>query len=342
MSKGVEGDTGTPAPDATGTELTEPPAPGAPDASGTEAAEPPTPAAGDAETPDTPDTGDVEEKSPIEEKPKVLTPEERKKVTANYRDVVQGFLNETRKEDVDFAAAAKKAVASSEDNDVETEYHKIESSFTKGEPDEALADKPAILRGIFTQDKDKPIFYVRDPSGSGFYVVRITEVKEPRDLTIDEAREQIEEALSSTEALEAIETKLKDAREKLGGTTSDGPTFKAAAEKEGFEVKRVAYESFPRGDTGVDSSALMAAVGDTVPGQMSEVQVDAKKGTMLVYVAEKSTGDSEEAAARKKDAIAYRLRTAGGQRAGLVRSWLQSARAAADLKPRVIEELQRQ
>ena len=270
--------------------------------------------------------------------PKTLSPEEKRALDTKFGKTIQAFLDKAREEGADFPKLAKQYVDASGDDSIKTEYHKFDA-MSQSEPDEAFKDEATVLRAIFSQQKNAPIFHTREDKG--IWVIHLTDIQEPRDLTLEEATEQIKEALTGAEALEVVTAKSEESREKLADATKDGSTFKAAAEKLGYEVTRLAYDRTPPADSGIDQRMLGQAVYQTVPGQISETQVNAPDGAALVYVAQKSVGEEDAAAGRSKDNIAHNLRGGSTYSPGyghwLFRSWLQKLRKEADPQPPLLD-----
>ena len=283
--------------------------------------------------------------------PKPLTAEERRALNEQYKETLDKFLDEVRAPGADFAAISKRYVKESKDSDIEVRYAKTEQPFTLKDPANELKDAKSVVSEIFQKDIAKdPIFHFRQPygDGEGFYIVRIIDVEPERDLTLEEATEQIKETLVGVTALEKIEEDLKSAKEKLA-EAKDGPAFKAAAEELGFKVERISYTRTPPTTEGIDTTLLRAAATSTVAGQISDPQFDEKNGGLLVYIAQKTVDEGEDAAERKKNSIAativdgpgaeFAMFGLQGTKAKLFQSWLQNVRKKYDIK--VVEALQR-
>ena len=122
----------------------------------------------------------------------------------------------------------------------------------------------------------------------------------------------------------------------------NGPTFKAAAEKLGYSVKRYSYNmKSPPPSSEIDSRLLRETVLGTygtsaseeqhaVPaGQLSEVLTDDENG-MLIYIAEKRLKPNPAETAMKRS-IKSRLRRDSIDL--LFESWLTKARIEAEPSP---------
>ncbi len=204
-----------------------------------------------------------------------------------------------------------------------------------------MQGKDQVISRIFSElSGNKKIITPND--ATGHWVIHLLQIEEPQPLTLDQAREQVKEALTGDLALESIDEKLKTAREKLTGSTKDGATFKAAAEALGFTVERIAYDRFPPANPKINTNKLRDTVNETVAGRISEPQHDSEKGGMLLYVAEKSVKDEGAATQPKKDNIARSLRSGGlfspSYKLWLFRSWLKQARKDANPLPVVLPQ----
>ncbi|MFP6873906.1 MAG: hypothetical protein VCA55_10410, partial [Verrucomicrobiales bacterium] len=281
------------------------------------------------------------ETTPLPPPTPVLTEEEKATLNEEYFAFITGFLEKSRAENADFAAVAREYTEKSKATKTEVIYQKLDS-FSQLDPPEDLQDKDQVVRRIFAElSNSKQIITPNDDSGH--WIVHLIGIEEPQPLTLDQAREQIKEALTGTLALESIDEKLKSAREKLTGSTKDGATFKAAAEALDFTVERIAYARTPPVNPKINSAKLRDTVNDTVAGRISEPQHDSEKGGMLIYVAEKSVKDEGAAAQmNKKDNIARSLKSGGlfspSYKLWLFRSWLKQARKDANPLPVVLPQ----
>ena len=198
-----------------------------------------------------------------------------------------------------------------------------------------------MVSRIFSDlSESKQIIDYKEPTG--IWIIRLLDTEEPETLSLEAATEQIREALTGEQALDAIDEKLNSARETLAEATKDGPSFKAKAESLGLTVERIAYDRSPPSNPKINTTKLRDIVNETAAGQLSLPQHDAEKGGMLIYVAEKSVKDEETAAKRKKESIAMSLKSGGlfspSYKLWLFRSWLKQARIQAKPNPVVLPE----
>ena len=272
-----------------------------------------------------------------------LSPEEKKKLELEYFNFVQGFLNKVNAENADFAAIAKDYSDQSKDSKIKVSYLKTEA-FSELDPPEQFKDKNQVVNRVFSElSERKPLITITRADPKGVWIIRLIKIEEPKTLSLEEATEQIKEALTGEQALDAIDDKLNTAREKLIDNTKDGPSFKTAAESLGLTVERIAYDRSPPSNPKLNTNKLRDIVNETAAGQISLPQHDSEKGGMLVYVAEKSVKEEEEAAAkRKKESIAMSLKSGGlfspSYKMWLFRSWLKQARKEANPNPVLLPE----
>ena len=176
----------------------------------------------------------------------------------------------------------------------------------------------------------------------GLWFIKLIEVIEPEQMTADEANQIIRDELIKKQALENIKNKLEESKKELTKSIKDGPTFKAAAEKLGYSVKRYSYNmKSPPPSSEIDSRLLRETVLGTygtsaseeqhaVPaGQLSEVLTDDENG-MLIYIAEKRLKPNPAETAMKRS-IKSRLRRDSIDL--LFESWLTKARIEAEPSP---------
>jgi hypothetical protein len=243
-------------------------------------------------------------------------------------------------ESADFATLAKEYSEKSKDSKMQVTYRKLDA-FSELEPPEELKGKDQVISRVFS-DLSESTLIITPNDATGHWIIRLVTVEEPKTLTLEEAREQIKEALTGDLALEAIDDKLNTAREKLVESTKDGPSFKTTAESLGLTVERIAYDRSPPSNPKINTNKLRDTVNETAAGQISQPQHDSEKGGMLVYVAEKSAKDEETAAQRKKDSIARALKSGGpyspNYKRWLFRSWLKQARQEANPDPMQLPE----
>lgn len=272
------------------------------------------------------------------ETPEKLDTDEKRALDKTFGTTLQSFLDAVRAEGADFTKLAKEHVNATGEMAIEVEYQKFDV-FPQNEAPQAIKENHAVLDATFSQQKDTTIFHTREPKG--IWVIHITDIEAPRDLTLEEASAQIRKALAGVTALDAVTANSEATKEKLAEATKDGPTFKAAAEKLGYEVTRLAYQRTPPANSGITQRFLGQIVHDTVPGQISETQVNATDGAVLVYVAQKSLDDESATEERAKDNIARSLRGGNtfspGYAHWLFRSWLQQVRKEADPQPLILD-----
>jgi hypothetical protein len=294
----------------------------------------------EAPKPEKPEAKPVAPAQPAPPAKPTLSKEEKEKLKLEYFNLVQGFLNKVSGKTADFTAIAQEYSGKSKDSKMKVTYNKQEA-FSELEPPEALKDKNQMVSRIFSDlSESKQIIDYKEPTG--IWIIRLLDTEEPETLSLEAATEQIREALTGEQALDAIDEKLNSARETLAEATKDGPSFKAKAESLGLTVERIAYDRSPPSNPKINTTKLRDIVNETAAGQLSLPQHDAEKGGMLIYVAEKSVKDEETAAKRKKESIAMSLKSGGlfspSYKLWLFRSWLKQARIQAKPNPVVLPE----
>ena len=244
----------------------------------------------------TEDPAKVEDK----EEPKVLTPQERNALLTKFANTIKSFNKEINANGADFSAISARYVSAVSAEDKPVKYQKIETAIDRENFPEDLKENMQLIGRVFNLDKEEnPVTTFK--TIDGFWFVRLIEIVEPKPMNFDEAKDILKEKMIAEKSLDKIKSELEEAKNKLSSSTADGPTIKAAAEKNGYNVSRYSYNlKSPPADSEVDSELLRRAVlgtvatkGDettkpgTIAGKISETLMDTDGG-MIVYIAEKS------------------------------------------------------
>ena len=275
------------------------------------------------------------------EETKALTKEEKQKLLTEFSNTLTNFKKEVDAEGADFATIAIRYVQSSVGQSSGIVYEKFETPFDQDSPPEEIKENTKIVRGIFEINKSAQQS-VAINTEEGLWFIKLIEVIEPEQMTADEANQIIRDELIKKQALENIKNKLEESKKELTKSIKDGPTFKAAAEKLGYSVKRYSYNmKSPPPSSEIDSRLLRETVLGTygtsaseeqhaVPaGQLSEVLTNDENG-MLIYIAEKRLKPNPAETAMKRS-IKSRLRRDSIDL--LFESWLTKARIEAEPSP---------
>ncbi len=277
------------------------------------------------------------EEKPKEEAPKVLTPEERKAATNAFHTLIRDFITDATAAGANLEELAQKAIENSKDAKHEVSYKKTEL-FTQAEPPEELKTQRAVVTEIFKRPTAKKLSMPPAKASDGFILFQFDQVEEPRELTLEEATEEIREILTKKKTREALEKAANEAREKLVAALKENDSdIKAAAESLELEAKRIPTFStdIPPKDTPDYHTLLRAAVGETVAGQISEPQVNDEKAVLL-YVQNKVVKDDENVDSKKKEVatdLVVRQYPVPGYQKAIFEAWLAKAREKAKVAP---------
>ena len=297
-------------------------------------------------TPETPVVSDPEEvkdpaKVETEEETKALSPQEKQKLLNEFSNTLTNFKKEVDAEGADFATTAIRYVQSSVGQNSGIVYEKFEDPFAQDSPPEEIKEDTKVIRGVFEiNELDQQAVAINTEEGLWF--IKLIEVIKPEQMTADEANQIIKDDLIEKQALENVKNKLEKSKGELTKSINDGPTFKAAAEKLGYAVKRYSYnmKSPPPSseiDNGLLRETVLGTYGTTaseeehaVPaGQLSKVLTDDENG-ILIYIAEKRLKPNP-AEMEMKRSIRSRLRRDSIDL--LFQSWLTEARIEANPSP---------
>lgn len=140
-----------------------------------------------------------------------------------------------------------------------------------------------------------------------YFIFRVTEIVEPNQLTLEEAKEQITETLKDEKAHAALEAALKEDAEKIKTEMAGENSFKVSADKLGIEYARhYKFVGRPKPEELGNYFGYSDLVTSTVPGTFSEPKIAGTTG-YIVYVAAKDLAD-DPAANNKKLTISDQLR----------------------------------
>ncbi|MGE4613082.1 MAG: hypothetical protein AAEJ46_01910, partial [Planctomycetota bacterium] len=132
----------------------------------------------------------------------VITEEEKTKLNEEYYTFITGFLEKSRAEDADFSALARAYTEQSKGTKTEVIYRKLDA-FSQLDTPEELQGKDQVISRIFSElSGNKKIITPND--ATGHWVIHLLQIEEPQPLTLDQAREQVKEALTGDLALESI------------------------------------------------------------------------------------------------------------------------------------------
>jgi peptidyl-prolyl cis-trans isomerase D len=169
--------------------------------------------------------------------------------------------------------------------------------FTQTAPDKALLVDPALIRQAFNLTNENPVSDVIEGS-DGYYVLKLVQVEPSKQLTFDEAKDQVITQLKSQKVAAALQAKAKEVRDKI--LSDKDADFVKAAEKAGYKAETPA--PFALGDENADRnlrvSLLMNKV-DLGEGATSKLITD-QDGGFIVHVIKKDPVDEKKYEEYKK------------------------------------------
>ncbi|MEO0446540.1 MAG: hypothetical protein AAF191_10750, partial [Verrucomicrobiota bacterium] len=199
----------------------------------------------------------------------------------------------------------------------------IEAALSAADGKEVVSLEPFSMTELPEQHRDEIEFIGKvfdlDPASDNplgaaetqkaIYLFWLTKHEKPRELTLEEARDQVTERLKEQSAEEALTRTGDEAREKLVAELSmGGKTFEAAAASAGLEAKALKpFSRFGSPDDSDFASTITQLVRDLKGGELSDPQV-LGDGSLLVFL-ESTTLPPRDSAPEDKQLIADSIRT---------------------------------
>jgi parvulin-like peptidyl-prolyl isomerase len=229
----------------------------------------------------------------------------------------------------DFSVAATAAGAKFEE--VAKQFaQELKSSplFGRGEALPEFANQNRVTAAAFLLSEEKPVSEPV-PTDKGYYILRLEKIEAARPLTLEEAKEQLNDSLKADKVRETLALKAADVRKKIEEALKAGKTFVQAAETTGYKAELP--EAFSKSDStlkGPESGLVQNALSDLKPGGTSQ-PLDGPEATLLVHLIGRQPIDSADFELKKKELTAMLQ----SQRAdGLLSEWVDRKRAAAGLQ----------
>lgn len=206
---------------------------------------------------------------------------------------------------------------------------KIEETkdFTRTQPPAELGGSQEALAMAFKLNKEQPN---SDPISSdrGYYVLQLADITAPRQLTFDESKERLATDLKRERAMETLNLKATEIRNKIEADLKAGKSFADAAQAAGAKAEK--FPAFSRMEPQMEpenSGEIMSVAGELTIGQLSPA-VPTANGSVIVFVESRLPVDEEK---YKADRPRVAGNVADFQKAALFSEWLKLRRAAAGL-----------
>ena len=217
--------------------------------------------------------------------------------------------------DADFAAVAAKAGVKLEEV----------TEFTRRDMPPALGGGPDVVAAAFKLTMKEPNSDIIT-TDRGYYALHLTGISEVRPLTLDEARPQLVAQLKRERALEALNLKATDIRNKIDIELKAGKSFADAAASAG--TKAEVFGTFSRAEPkseGADAGVVMMKAIDMKEGALSPFTPTATGG-VLIRVDQRPPIDDSKFAGQKD---LYMDGLSRYSREVMFSEWLKNRRAEA-------------
>jgi parvulin-like peptidyl-prolyl isomerase len=191
-----------------------------------------------------------------------------------------------------------------------------------------LGTVPEAARSAFQLTKEQPNGDVLSTE-RGYYIIQLAGVTAPRPLAFEEAKERLTTELKSDRAMEALNLKATEIRNKLDAELKAGKTFADAVTAVGAKADK--FPAFSRLEPQMEpesSGEIMTVAGELKVGQLS-APTPTSNGSVIVFVENRLPLD-EEKYKTEKARVADNM--ANFQKNALFAEWLKLRRAAAGLQ----------
>ncbi|HEY0789496.1 MAG TPA: peptidyl-prolyl cis-trans isomerase [Chthoniobacterales bacterium] len=173
--------------------------------------------------------------------------------------------------------------------------------FAAAQPDPLVSGEPAVLRQSFSLTKDNPVSDIVQ-GANGFYVVKLLEVELPKPLTLEQARDQILDALKKEKAEAGLRAASDQARQKIAAAMKTGQDFLTAARDAGYHPESPA--PFSLAEAGPENDVARVLTSDRVmlePGETSNLLQDADGGLLVHLISRDPLDEAKYADEKKKE-----------------------------------------
>jgi peptidyl-prolyl cis-trans isomerase D len=261
----------------------------------------------------------------LSEADKKLTGKERVDALQKLSDKANDIAQALSEKDADFAAVAGKfQVPVSTTGD-----------FTPASPDPLLKEDPQLTQTAFQLTATEP---VSEPlqGKDGFYILKLAATVPPKQLTIEEAKSKIVDALKARQERELVNTRATKTAHDLREALKSGGTLADAAQKLNLKLESLPAFTLaedldppasPAPKKSPDLPMVKNAVVDLHPNDVTE-PIPTADGAVVAVVEKRQPPDATEAAA-KRASLQEKLEQ--GKRRIVFLEWLQERRRVAGL-----------
>ena len=252
---------------------------------------------------------------------KTYTQQEKDKIILDWKLLAKELIENAPKVDgeLDLAKVGEDYMAKVTPDKLFSGEHGTTELFTQEEPPEFLKNASGSgrirpIERVFSakEGETSKTMTIRLDGREDWFIFRVTEIVEPKQLTFEEAKEKLTEEIKDEKARKALEEALQADADKIAEAmklNEDGAekkSFKAAADELGIEYSRhYKYIGMPKREEMGTFYGYKDLIDNNVPGTFSEPKIAGETG-YIVYVAAKEL-EEDQASKSKKLQIADKL-----------------------------------
>jgi peptidyl-prolyl cis-trans isomerase D len=171
--------------------------------------------------------------------------------------------------------------------------------FTLQEPDKAIAQDPALVRGAFNLTTESPPSDVLEGK-DGFYIMKLAKVEASQPLSLEEAKDKIVAAIKAEKVRAAIQAKAKEVREKIDAGMRNGADFAQAAEKAGYKPEILPPFALVDPGNSVEIARIMALNSVDLAKDETSKLLENEDGGLIIHMLNKEPIDEQKYEEYKK------------------------------------------
>ncbi len=224
-----------------------------------------------------------------------------------------------------FGELARKAAADPANASLKITVEEI-PPFAEASPPDSLKDAAEALADIFSAarstESGRSVTVPHPLPDGGYEIFQVTEIVEPAEMTLEEAREQIVEAIKARESNLLVNEAATAASAKMLEAMEGGQSAADAAKAAGVELKKLDPFSRNQPPANVDAARQIVEVAlQTKPGSISEVlPMTLGKGYQFLVMEKVELVESEEEEDRR---ASLRIAATSEYRRALYKAWFQ-------------------
>jgi peptidyl-prolyl cis-trans isomerase D len=165
--------------------------------------------------------------------------------------------------------------------------------FTLQQPDQAMAQEPALVRESFNLTTENPISDVIEGK-NGFYILKLTKIEPSQPLSLEEAKDKVAAAIKAEKVRTAIEAKAKEVREKIDAEMHNGADFVQAAEKAGYKPETPPPFALADPSGNVEIASIMAVNSVDLGEDGTSKLLENQDGGLIIHMLKKEPIDEQK------------------------------------------------